>query len=167
MSTSIQFSKSDTFAFTGTKVSTILWATLVAGILDAIAAIALYYGFYNFNPVQIYQFVASGLLGTDAYTKPVFALLGVFVHISVALGATLSFFYAYPKINFLARHKVFSGLLFGAAIWGFMNLVIIPLSKIPPQTIDHVAFISLLCHLLLVGLPISLIINSHYQSGKK
>lgn len=49
-----------------TSFRAIFWGGLIAGILDAINAV-IAFGIQGFNPVQIYQYVASGILGAGAF----------------------------------------------------------------------------------------------------
>lgn len=163
MDATIKQTKSNSHEYLASNGNAILTSTLVVGILDGLAAISVYYGFYNLNPMQVYQYVASGIFGDEAYTKPAMALFGLLVHFLVATSATLVFFWAQPRMSFLSRQKMIAGLGYGLVVWLVMNYVITPLSKLPFPSFDLVSFISLLWHLVLVGLPISLIINAHYR----
>jgi len=40
---------------------TVLWSGLIAGILDAIAGVVVYFIFFKFNPFQVLKFIASGI----------------------------------------------------------------------------------------------------------
>lgn len=147
-----------------TKTGTIAWATLISGVLDAAAAIIVYKLFYNYSPIQIYQFVASGMLGPDAYTGGVpAALLGLAFHFLIAFFASYVFFLAFPCLSFLGNYKIVAGLLYGFVVWAVMNLVIIPMSKIPAAHFDTLAVLAIIWHMILVGLPISLMVYSYYK----
>ena len=154
-------------SITQTKTGTMVWATIISGVLDAIAAIIVYKLFYNYSPLQIYQFVASGVLGADAYAGglPV-ALLGLAFHFFIAFCASYVFYLLYPRFPFLGSNKIIAGLLYGFAIWAVMNLAVIPMSKIPPAAFDTVAVLAIAWHMILVGLPISLIVAGHYKFNK-
>ena len=63
----------------------------------------------------------------------------------------------------LIKHAIPSGLIFGAAVYFFMNMVVLPLSAhharaFPPP----LALLPILAHLFLVGLPIALAVR-HYS----
>lgn len=150
------------------KSQTILMATLVSGLLDAIAAIIVYGIFFKYNPVQIYQFVASGLLGDTAYQGgwPV-AVLGLAIHFLIAWVGSFLFVLLYPKIPMLMGNKFIVGLGYGLAIWVVMNLLVIPASKIPAAPFDFVSVLAIIWHMALVGLPISIIANNYYKSPCK
>ena len=154
-------------SITQTKTGTIVWATIISGVLDALAAIVAYKLFYNYSPVQIYQFVASGVLGPDAYTGGLAtALLGLAFHFLIAFFASYVFFLLFPKLQLSKHNKIITGLLYGFTIWAVMNLVIIPMSKIPAAHFDVLAIIAIIWHMLLVGLPISVIVSNYYKHSK-
>ena len=47
----------------------IFYGGLIAGILDAADAFAAYYFIAGFNPIQVLQFIASGLYGEAAFQR--------------------------------------------------------------------------------------------------
>jgi uncharacterized membrane protein YagU involved in acid resistance len=79
-----------------------------------------------------------------------------------------AYFYLYPVISQLRKWPVISGLLLGVAVWLFMNLFIIPFSKIQPPPFELSAvIISVVWHMALVGLPISLITKMHFENTRR
>jgi uncharacterized membrane protein YagU involved in acid resistance len=144
---------------------TILKSGFVAGNLDAIAGVIVYYIWFGFNPIQVLQFIASGIHGPTAIgggALMVFA--GLIYHFFIAYVCAILFFYAYPKIKILQKHKVFSGLIFGLGIWLVMNLLVLPNSNIPKSPFDAgLAIVGIIWHMTLVGLPIALITSKHYE----
>jgi len=139
----------------------ILWGGLIAGALDLTAACVTNYWI---NPVRIMQSIASGLLGADSFTGgAATAALGVFLHFVIAFGATAVFYLASRKFDFLVRQAIVSGLLYGAAVYWFMELVVLPLSAFPgknrfaPEQIIK----GLIVHMLCVGLPIALAVRRY------
>ena len=153
------------FVNTSTPSSTLFWATLISGVLDALAAVVVYYAFFKLNPVQIYQFVASGILDVAAYSGGLgTALLGLGIHFLIAFVVTYVFFQLYLKLALLRQNVYAVGLGYGAVIWAFMNLIVIPyFSKIPPAPFDTVSVLGILWHMVLVGLPIALIVEAYYR----
>jgi uncharacterized membrane protein YagU involved in acid resistance len=146
----------------GTRQRTILSATLIAGILDALAAIIVYGAFNHFTPVAIYQFVASAVLGTTSYSGGLgTALLGLVFHFFIAFAFSWLYVRVSPSIPWLNKKPIPAGLLYGLIVWAVMNLVVIPLTKIPPSPFDIVSVISIAWHLVLVGLPIALITGEY------
>ena len=149
---------------TGTRQKTIISATIIVAILDAIAAIVVYGLFYHFTPVAIYQFVASALLGNAAYNDGLgAALLGLVFHCFIAFAFSWLYVVISPSIPWLNQKKVIAGLLYGLLVWVIMNIVVIPLTKIPPSQFNMVSVISIAWHMVLVGLPIALIAGAYNE----
>lgn len=135
---------------------TILWAGLVAGALDITAAFVMSAVRGRNDPVRVLQSVASGVLGADSFEGGLpAAALGLVAHFVIAFGAAAVYVAASRKLRFLAEHPVTCGLLYGAAVYAFMNSVVVPLSAAPFRIPYNL--VGLTIHLLCVGLPIGLI----------
>lgn len=132
---------------------------LAAAALDALDAIVAYRLAFGLDPVKIYQFVASGLLGPGAYEGgAASALFGVLVHCSVALGAATAFTLLARRYPVLLERPLAAGAVHGLGVFAFMNLVVIPLSRIPPAPMSLPLLLNgLLGHVFLVGIPIALV----------
>lgn len=128
-------------------------------VLDALDAVIAYRIALGLDPVTIYQFVASGLLGPAAYEGgAATALLGVAVHCGVALSAAAAFTLAAARVPWLLEHAVGAGMAHGVAVYAVMNHVVIPLSRIPPAPFSLPLFLNgVIGHALLVGLPAALV----------
>lgn len=135
----------------------ILAGGLAAGILDAIDAVIAFKAVLGFDPVPIYQFVASGLLGPSAFAGgAATALLGLAVHFLIAFVAAASFVLASVAVPALRSRHFLSGAVFGIGVYGVMNYIVIPLSRIPASPFSLPLFLNgLIGHALLVGLPIA------------
>ncbi|WP_271782075.1 hypothetical protein [Aquimarina algiphila] len=106
------------FTKSSSSFKTILWSGLVAGILDSIAGILVYYLYFELNPLQVLQFIASGIYGPTAIDGGIFMIItGTFFHFLIAYTCAIIYFFLYPKIEFLSNHKTISGLIFGLGIW--------------------------------------------------
>jgi uncharacterized membrane protein YagU involved in acid resistance len=117
------------------------------------------YGLRGVSPVRILQSVASGLLGAAAYEGGAgTAALGTVLHFFIATVAAAVYYAASRKIAFLARNPVPSGLLYGIAVYLFMNLVVLPLSAVPKRPfVPSLAMVVI--HMLCVGLPIAVVLR--------
>lgn len=148
-----------------TVLGTILWSGLVAGILDAIAGVIVFYIWFGLNPLQVVQFIASGIHGPSAINGGVLMIIaGLFYHFVIAYAVAIIYFYAYPKISLLGKHKILSGLIYGLGIWLVMNLLILPYSNIPKSPFDGgLAGVEIIWHMVLVGFPISYITAKFYS----
>lgn len=135
----------------------ILFGGLAAGVLDAADAMVAFKLVLGFDPIPIYQFVASGMLGPSAFQGGVTtALLGLAIHFLIAFTAAAVFVLVAKRVERLRSSFVPSGLAFGVAVWAFMNLFVIPLSKIPPSPFSLPLFLNgVIGHAVLVGLPIA------------
>ena len=77
----------------------------------------------------------------------------------------LSFTCLAAMIPFLTQHAVLSGLLYGALIYAVMYLIVLPNSAYPIKinfALSRVV-INLVAHMLLIGLPISLVVRKASQ----
>jgi hypothetical protein len=145
---------------------TILLTGLLVGTLDAAAAVIQFIIPTWRNPVRIFEFIASGVFGTNAFSGgPVMAVIGLLFHYFIATAWTSLFFTVYPRIPWLAKNKVTGGLVYGVLIWLMMNLVILPLSNVPhfPVRMTN-AGIGMLILMFAVGLPVSFRAHKYYSS---
>ena len=134
---------------------------LIVGVLDLAYAIVVY---SPHKPILIPQTIASGVLGEQAYDLGIpSAVLGVIFHFVIAFGAASAYYLASRKWTFMVEKAVLCGLLYGALVYFFMHLVVLPLSALPHR---HAPFIYQACefveHWFGVGLPIALSVR-HYS----
>ena len=143
---------------------TILQTGLLVGTLDATAAVIQFIIPTVRNPVRIFEYIASGVFGMKAFSGgAAMPVMGLVFHYFIAAAWTSLFFTVYPRIPWLAKNKVVSGLLYGVFIWLMMNLVILPLTNVPHFPISFTgAAIGMLILMLVVGLPISLSAHKYY-----
>lgn len=139
---------------------TILLAGLTAGVLDITAAI-LFYARLGTLTVPMLQGIASGLLGKAAFNGGLAtAALGLFCHFFIATSAAGLYFAVSRRAPLLVQHTVVSGALYGAAVYFFMDRVVIPLSAIGPLPfVFSKAIIGVAIHVCCVGLPIALVVR--------
>ena len=144
------------------SVRTVLRAGLTAGALDITAACG-FYGIRGVNPVRILQSVASGLLGSAAFTggAPT-AVLGACLHFFIALVAAAVFYWASRRLTFLVRQPVVSGASYGVAVYLFMNFAVVPISAVPKRPFAlGPALIMVAIHIMCVGLPIAFTVRRY------
>jgi hypothetical protein len=138
----------------------ILLAGSISGVLDITAAF-LTAGMRGVTPLQVLQYIASGVLGPRAFNGGVpVAALGMGLHFLIAFGASAAYYAASRKLGFLTDQAIAWGLPYGIAVYLFMNLVVLPLSAVakPRYTVASV-ITGLFIHMLCVGLPISMSIR--------
>ena len=135
----------------------LVWGGLTAGTMDITAALVVY-GHYGLTPIRLLQGIAAGLLGPRAFEGGLStALLGLFCHFVIAFGAATVFFLASRSLAFLVRHAVLSGVLYGVAVYFFMNRIVVPLSAARKYPFSFkMMVIGVVIHIFCIGLPIAL-----------
>jgi hypothetical protein len=135
--------------------TTVLWAGIAAGVGDTLLAMLV----FGVGPVRIYQSVAAGLLGRDSYQGGLAsAALGMFLHFFIATTAAAVYVAASTRLRLLLEQPVLCGLAFGVAVYFFMNVVVVPLSRAARAGGGFsFSWRLMVGHALLVGLPIALL----------
>ena len=140
-----------------TNRQAIFWGGLVAGLLDAIDGV-IAYGTQGLNPIQVLQYIASGALGKSAFQGGLStAAIGAAFHFGIAWVAAAAFVFASRRLETLKTYAVLAGLIYGTAVYFFMNYLVLPLSAVAPATFQLGFFLNgVIGHAVFVGLPISL-----------
>lgn len=144
----------------------IVWGGLIGGILDISDAL-LFYGLRGVPPQRLLQGIASGLLGARALRGGwAMAALGLGLHFSIAFTAAAVYYAASRKLRMLRERPVVSGLLYGIAVFLFMNMIVVPLSAIHRSptamlTLTIASANAVLALMLFIGLPIAMAVNRY------
>ena len=140
-----------------TSMQAIFWGGLVAGTLDAVDGV-IAFGTQGLNPLQVLQYIASGAMGKLAFAGGLAtAALGAAFHFSIAWVAAAIFVLASRRLEILKTHAVVAGLLYGAAVYFFMNYLVLPVSAVAPSAFRLGLFLNgVIGHAAFVGLPIAL-----------
>lgn len=147
----------------------ILWAGLLAGILDLTAA-CLDVGInFGKSPVWLLQNVAGALLGPATYEGgAATAGLGLLMHFTVAFTWTTIFYLLSRRFPLFIRQPILSGLVFGAMVFLVMYRAVIPLtiqlkSLYLTTAFNHnwpmLRWSQLFVHFICIGLPIALVVG--------
>lgn len=145
---------------------TILLSGFVAGTLDILAAFLVYSVIMKVvTPLQILHGIAAGVFNkTVIGNETVMALIGLLFHFIIACIFAAGYFFIYPRIKFLHRNKIVSGLLYGIFVWAVMNRIVVPLSHAYHGPFVFNSFLRAVIILMLcIGLPISLITAKYYK----
>lgn len=110
------------------RIKTILPVALIAGTLDAAAAIALYAKPVSLHTVAgIFKYIASALFGRKAFSgEPVYLITGLTMHYLIAICWTsvyLLFLFRIFKPGFVVAKTI----LFSCTVWIVMNGIVLPL----------------------------------------
>jgi hypothetical protein len=145
----------------------ILKVGIIAGTLD-IADALIFSHFRGVAPGRVFQYIASGLIGMQSFQLGSSSvILGIALHYAIALAWTAIFYTASRKFAILLRKPVISGVIYGLAVYLFMNLVALPLSGVP-HPIKVASLTSringVLAVVFFIGLTISLLIRRESRS---
>jgi hypothetical protein len=141
----------------------ILIAGLVAGTLDITAACVQAYLVNNTTPETILRYIASAVLGKDAFKGGMgVAALGLLFHYMIATALAAFFVMLYLNIRWIRKHVVLSGLLYGILAWVLTARLLVPLTRIHVGPIVwEKAIIAILILMFMIGLPIALITRKY------
>jgi uncharacterized membrane protein YagU involved in acid resistance len=141
-----------------TLIQAILWATLISGVLDATDGV-VFFGLRGLNPIQVLQYIASGVLGASSFKGGLgTAALGIVIHFVIAAVVASIYVLVSRRIPFVNRYAILLGLSYGAAVYLFMTYVVLPISAVAPSSFSLAALLNgLIGHPLFVGLPIALV----------
>ena len=128
-----------------------------------ISAALIVYGVMGSKPLRLLQGIAGGVLGPRTFSGGIpTAILGLALHFVIAFAAATVFFLASRAMPFLLNHAVLSGVLYGIAVYFFMNRVVVPLSAATKYPFSvKMMFIGVIIHIFCVGIPISLSIRRY------
>jgi hypothetical protein len=147
-------------------IAAVLRIGLIAGTLDITENI-VFNAFRAITPKMIFQYIASGLIGLRAFQVGYASVaLGLVIHYCIALTWTAVYYAASCQLAILIRRPVICGLLYGGAVYLFMNLVVLPLTRVP-QARNPITLASrisgVLALLFCIGLTISLLVRREAQ----
>jgi uncharacterized membrane protein YagU involved in acid resistance len=128
-----------------------------------ITAAFLVYGYLGLRPIPLLKGIARGLIDTRADAGGLgTAALGLCLHFVIALSAAAVYYAISRKISFLLRHAVISGLLYGPAVYFFMQRIVLPLSAARRFPFSwEMMTIGVTIHICCVGLPIATMVKRY------
>jgi hypothetical protein len=131
----------------------VLYGTAAVGALD-FAYASLFVSFLGRPWYRAWQGVAAAVLGRSSFEGGYgTAVLGIVLHFTVAGCIVTTYWILSRWIPVMRRSVVLPGILFGAAAFFVMNLMVVPLTRIGPQPLVWSAFQvgALLLHVFLLG----------------
>ena len=148
-----------------TVIRTLTLSTLYSGLLDASAGALVYLIFKGLNPIQVLQYIASGIYGEAAFPGGLLtAGVGLILHFVVAFAFAAGFFIVYPSVKLLSKNIWVTGLLYGLFSWLVMNLLVLPNSNVAKAPFNFISVLEVIWHMALVGLPIAILTKRHFSN---
>jgi uncharacterized membrane protein YagU involved in acid resistance len=118
------------------------------------------YGFFGLKPMRLLQGICQRIAWAECFNGGVaVALLGLLCHFVIAFGAAAIYVFASRAIPSLIQHAFVSGVLYGVAVYFFMNRIVLPLRCRPSAFFLQLMVVGVVIHIFCVGLPISLIVR--------
>lgn len=139
---------------------TILLGGLIVGALDGLDAI-IFFGLRGASTIRIFQAIAAGLLGRDAFQGGLpTAALGVVLHYAIATTIVAVAYQLARRFPALTTRPIVVGACYGIGVWLVMNFVVVPLSAANGAARTAPVLINgLLIHMLGVGIPAWLVVR--------
>ncbi len=143
---------------------TIFLGGLIVGTLDGTAAVT-HAASRGITPGRVFQFVAAGLLGRPSFEGgAATVLLGVFFQYFIATCVVATYYFASRKFPILIQRAVPCGILYGIAVFFFMNNVVLPLSSAPQGAFSFARLATgIFIHMFFVGLATALVVRFFQQ----
>jgi hypothetical protein len=149
---------------------TILAAWLIVGTLDITAAIIQFLINGGKDPLVIFSYISSAIVGPEAYKigPPSMTILGLVLHYFIAFCWTVIFFYIYPRMALLSKNRLLTGIVYGYVMQLIMTFVVVGMiSRIAARPFNTLGFLTsgaILC--VAIGIPLSFMAYRHFY-GKK
>jgi hypothetical protein len=155
--------------FFASRTAAIIFTGCVAGTLDIIAACLQFYLKTGRGPGPVLRYIASGVFGKKAFAGATtgMAAWGLLFHFVIAIGLAAFYFFLYPRIPGLRKHRFLAGVGYGLFAWVITTQVIVPLSRAIPGPFHwQQALVAAAILVACIGLPISLLANKYYLYKK-
>ncbi len=146
-------------------VKTIARVGLLVGSLDILSACLHAYIVRGTAPGIVLRFIASAAVGKPAFTGGrEMPLLGLLFHFIIAYSFTILFFLLYPHLKIMRKSMALTAIVYGIVIFVVMNLLVLPLTKIPRATFHFdKAAIATGILIIAIGLPLSFFARKIYD----
>lgn len=146
-------------------VRAMLIAWLIVGTLD-IAAAMIQTNLAGGTQAGLFRIIAAGAFGRDVIKNggTDMILWGLFFHYLIALAITVTFFLLYPRLPFLAKSRILTGILCGVLSWAVTTQVVVRFSALGARPIELVAAAKAAGILIVaIGLPLAFLADRFYR----
>ncbi len=140
----------------------ILLGAGAVAVLDGLEPV-IFYAFRGVHPMRVFQGIAAGLLGREAFNGGIpTALLGLGLHAFIATVVVATYWLASRQLPILTRRPFLCGPLYGLAVYVVMTFGVVPLSaagagvQMPrlPMLVNGI-----FAHVFCVGIPTALAVR--------
>lgn len=147
----------------------VLLGGVIAGTLDIAYAIAFWWLKAGVNPVRILQSVAAGLVGPAAARGGGAAtgVLGGVLQLVIAVTMASVYYAVSTRWRALIERPWAWGALYGLALFGAMNYVVVPLSRArwSPPSLSLWVVCSVVVHVVAIGIPCALASRAAHRAA--
>ncbi len=138
---------------THSRVASLPRHAFLAGIIGAIGTDAFISIAQRTSPVTVWQFIASAAFGPVAFSSPRYALIGLVLHVAIALFWAYLYAYVWSRVNSL-RNWLLGGIVLGIVVDVCMDGVMAVRGVLEPQTPRAVIF-GLITNVVFYGLLVA------------
>lgn len=128
-----------------------LGAAIVAGIIGGIIVDAFLSVVMHTSPVGIWQFVASTIVGKEAFSSPSYAVLGFVVHFITSIVWAVIYLYVFGALGQL-KNWILGAVVWGVVVDAIMQAIVA--AKTGAQYLPAVEQ-GLLAHIVFYALPVT------------
>jgi hypothetical protein len=142
----------------------ILIAGFIVGTLDILCACAQTL-INGRDPVVMLKFIASGVFGPEVISgSNAYAVYGLFFHYCIAMLWTILFFFLYPRMTWMRKNKIVTGIVYGIFVQIMMSQVVLKLANTPalPFRVQG-QLIAASILIVAIGLPLAFLADRHFR----
>lgn len=145
-------------------IGSVIIAGIIVGTLDILCAITQTL-LNGRDAVGMLKFIASGIFGPEVLSgSDMFAAYGLFFHYCIAMIWTVLFFFLYPRINWMRRNKIMTGILYGIFVQIMMSQVVLKLANTPPLPFRLKGqLIAAGILIFAIGIPLAYLADRHFS----
>jgi len=151
------------------KMSSLIYGvaigTVAVALLDATDGVIFFWLTAHLNPIQVLQYIASGAFGEASYSGGLAtAFAGLVFHFIISFLAVSVFAVLYTRSSFVRTNAPAAGIAYGAVVWCFMNLLVLPISAVTPTVLTPLVVIhGVIGHALFVGLAAAISLRRYVR----
>ena len=147
-------------------MSTVIEATLIAGVLDLISAF-VYALLEGHNLLIVPVGIALAIWPGAVSSIGAGIVVGVLLHFAIMLAMVYVFVLAARRWSMLAAQPVLAGAAYGLLLWATMYLVVLPLRwpTLFPHFTSTGVMEQLFSHVVLVGIPVAWLVGNSAKAA--